>query len=69
MHWKRVRPDYSIAEQRISDFPRFPFRAVLVDTGRHFLPVPLLLAHLDAMSYNKMNVRYCFLASVFQKSI
>ena len=51
-----VQPDYSIAEQSISDFPRFPFRAVLVDTGRHFLPVPLLRAHLDAMAYNKMNV-------------
>ena len=29
---------------------------VLIDTGRHYLPVPLLLAHLDAMAYNKMNV-------------
>ena len=33
-----------------------PLRAVLIDTGRHFLPVPLLLAHLDAMAYSKLNV-------------
>jgi hexosaminidase len=51
-----VQPDYSIREQSIVDFPRFPFRAVLIDTARHFLPVPLIMAHLDAMSYNKMNV-------------
>lgn len=35
---------------------RFPFRAVLIDTGRHYLPVPLIRAHIDAMAYNKMNV-------------
>ena len=51
-----VQADYSLREQTIEDFPRFPFRAVLIDTGRHFLPLPLLLAHLDAMAYNKMNV-------------
>ena len=51
-----VQPDYSIREQSITDWPRFPFRAVLVDSARHFLPVPLLLAHLDAMAYSKLNV-------------
>lgn len=51
-----VQPDYSVHEQSVVDYPRFPFRAVLIDTGRHYLPVPLLLAHLDAMAYNKMNV-------------
>eukprot|EP01048_Picozoa_sp_COSAG05_P003105 COSAG05_NODE_138_length_16837_cov_344.961286_13_plen_74_part_00 len=25
-------------------------------TGRHFLPVALLQAHIDAMAYSKMNV-------------
>ena len=51
-----VQPDYSVAEQTIEDFPRFPFRAVLIDTGRHFLPVSLLQMHLDAMAYAKFNV-------------
>jgi hypothetical protein len=51
-----VQPDLSIRKQTVRDWPRFPFRAVLVDTGRHYLPVPLLRAHIDAMSYNKMNV-------------
>eukprot|EP00040_Diaphanoeca_grandis_P019625 m.103756 g.103756 ORF g.103756 m.103756 type:complete len:963 (-) comp27515_c0_seq4:240-3128(-) len=51
-----VQPDYSIREQVIDDFPRFPFRGILIDSARHFLSVPLLQAHLDAMAYNKMNV-------------
>lgn len=51
-----IQPDYSIREQVISDYPRFPHRSVLIDSARHFLPVPLILAHLDAMAYNKMNV-------------
>eukprot|EP00041_Stephanoeca_diplocostata_P027498 m.756763 g.756763 ORF g.756763 m.756763 type:complete len:607 (+) comp23185_c0_seq3:84-1904(+) len=51
-----IQPDYSIREQVIVDYPRFPHRSVLIDSARHFLPVPLLFAHLDAMAYNKMNV-------------
>ncbi len=51
-----LQPDLTILEQSVDDWPRFPFRAVLIDTGRHFLPVSLIEAHIDAMSYNKMNV-------------
>jgi hypothetical protein len=51
-----LQPDLTILEQSVDDWPRFPFRAVLIDTGRHFLPVPLIEAHIDAMAYNKMNV-------------
>ncbi|CAF1661930.1 unnamed protein product, partial [Adineta ricciae] len=40
----------------IHDWPRFPYRGVLLDTARHFLPVPILKQHLDTMAYNKFNV-------------
>ncbi|KAI8499287.1 hypothetical protein Bbelb_230510 [Branchiostoma belcheri] len=40
----------------ISDSPRFGHRAIMVDTARHFIPLPYILQNLDAMAYNKMNV-------------
>ncbi|XP_035665448.1 beta-hexosaminidase subunit beta-like [Branchiostoma floridae] len=40
----------------ISDSPRFPHRGIMIDTARHYLPLPFILHHLDAMAYNKMNV-------------
>ena len=40
----------------IVDYPRWPFRALKIDTSRHFLPVPILKAALDGMEAAKMNV-------------
>jgi hexosaminidase len=40
----------------ILDFPRFSYRGVMIDTSRHYIPVPVLKQNLDAMSYNKFNV-------------
>lgn len=40
----------------IYDAPSYPYRGLLVDTARHYLPMELLLTNLDAMSMNKLNV-------------
>ncbi|XP_056602811.1 beta-hexosaminidase subunit beta isoform X2 [Triplophysa dalaica] len=40
----------------ISDFPRFAHRGVLLDTSRHYLPLKVILANLEAMAINKLNV-------------
>ncbi|XP_011499053.1 PREDICTED: beta-hexosaminidase subunit beta-like [Ceratosolen solmsi marchali] len=45
-----------IRMQRIRDFPKLPHRGLLIDTGRHFIPVQDILLTLDGMSYNKLNV-------------
>lgn len=40
----------------ISDRPAFPWRAVLLDTSRHYFSVPTILKQLDTMSLVKLNV-------------
>ncbi|KAK6012758.1 glycosyl hydrolase family 20, catalytic domain protein, partial [Ostertagia ostertagi] len=51
-----VRNQYRIRSASIQDQPRFPHRGTLIDTGRHFLSLSIILQHLDVMSQNKMNV-------------
>ncbi|XP_001368242.3 beta-hexosaminidase subunit beta [Monodelphis domestica] len=47
---------YVINETEVTDFPRFPFRGILIDTSRHYLPLKTILMTLDAMAFNKFNV-------------
>lgn len=42
----------------ITDFPRYPWRGVLIDSSRHFLTVSAIKVTLDAMSYNKLNTMH-----------
>ncbi|XP_022048773.1 beta-hexosaminidase subunit beta isoform X2 [Acanthochromis polyacanthus] len=46
----------SINATAISDFPRFAHRGILLDSSRHFLPIKVILANLEAMAMNKFNV-------------
>ncbi|KAH3745562.1 beta-hexosaminidase 1 [Pelomyxa schiedti] len=39
----------------IDDGPRFPHRELLIDSGRHYLPISTIQAVLDSMSYVKAN--------------
>ena len=40
----------------IDDRPRFSFRSLMIDSSRHFLPVPFLKHIIDAMAANKLNI-------------
>lgn len=40
----------------IKDKPRFPWRGLLVDSARHFMPIKDILRQLDGMAAAKMNV-------------
>ncbi|XP_050965533.1 beta-hexosaminidase subunit beta isoform X2 [Labeo rohita] len=46
----------NINKTEISDFPRFAHRGILLDSSRHFLPLKVILANLEAMAMNKFNV-------------
>ena len=45
----------------ISDSPRFPWRGLMLDVGRHFMPLPVIYRTLDAMAAVKMNVLHLHL--------
>ncbi|VDN97120.1 unnamed protein product [Rodentolepis nana] len=45
-----------LPDAKIYDYPRWPFRSFLLDTARHFIPLPYILQFLRAMSTVKMNV-------------
>jgi len=42
----------------IEDAPRFPWRGLLIDAGRHFMPVDVIKRNLDGMAAVKMNVMH-----------
>jgi len=48
--------NFFINKAEIQDSPRFLHRGVLLDTARHFQPLSIMFANLDAMAYNKFNV-------------
>lgn len=42
----------------IQDAPRFPWRGLLIDVGRHYQPMDVLKRNLDAMAAVKLNVMH-----------
>jgi hexosaminidase len=41
---------------QIQDRPRFRWRGLLIDVGRHFEPIDVIKRQLDAMAALKLNV-------------
>ena len=47
---------YYIPATEIEDTPRFEWRGLLIDVGRHFMPVNVIKRNLNAMAAVKLNV-------------
>jgi hexosaminidase len=53
----RVTPrGFSIPAVTIDDQPRFSWRGLMIDVGRHFMPVEVIERNLDGMEAVKLNV-------------
>ncbi|MDQ8186621.1 family 20 glycosylhydrolase [Pelagicoccus sp. SDUM812002] len=47
---------YYFPVSSISDMPRFPWRGLMIDSARHFMPLDVIKRNLDGMAAVKMNV-------------
>lgn len=45
-----------VPQVKITDAPRFPWRGVLLDSSRHFLPIDVIKRQIDAMAAAKFNI-------------
>ncbi|HGY55167.1 MAG TPA: beta-hexosaminidase [Caldithrix abyssi] len=53
---------YFFPAVKIEDAPRFPWRGLLIDACRHFMPVEVIKRNLDGMAAAKMNVLHWHLS-------
>ncbi|HXA01067.1 MAG TPA: family 20 glycosylhydrolase, partial [Cytophagaceae bacterium] len=53
---------YYFPAVEINDKPRFPWRGLMLDVARHYLPMDVLKRNLDAMAAVKMNVLHFHLS-------
>jgi len=56
------RNGYYLPAVTIQDQPRFPWRGLLIDVGRHYEPMEVLKRNLDAMAAVKLNVLHWHLS-------
>jgi hexosaminidase len=59
----RITPNgFAVPAVSIKDQPRFPWRGLLIDVSRHFIPIDVLKRNLDGMAAVKMNVLHWHLS-------
>ena len=47
---------FAVPALRIQDRPRFPWRGLMIDAGRHWMPMNVIKRNLDGMAAVKLNV-------------
>src|SRR6266446_7014160 len=59
----RITPQgFAVPVVSIQDTPRFPWRGLLIDPGRHFLPVDVIKRNIEGMAAVKLNVLHWHLS-------
>jgi len=59
----RITPQgFAVPVVTIDDQPRFPWRGLMIDAGRHFMPVSVIERNLDGMEAVKLNVMHWHLS-------
>jgi hexosaminidase len=53
---------FAVPAVTIKDQPRFPWRGLLIDVSRHFIPLEVLKRNIDGMAAVKMNVLHWHLS-------
>ncbi|WP_213804180.1 family 20 glycosylhydrolase [Granulicella sp. dw_53] len=53
---------FAVAAVTIDDKPCFPWRGLMIDAGRHFMPLDVIRQNLDGMEAVKMNVLHWHLS-------
>lgn len=53
--------EWYFPEVEVMDQPRFPWRGLMIDVSRHWIPKEVILRNLDAMAAVKMNVLHLHL--------
>jgi len=53
---------FAVPAATIKDQPRFPWRGLLIDVSRHFIPLDVLKRNVDGMAAVKMNVLHWHLS-------
>lgn len=57
-----IEPGFQVPAVHIEDHPRFPWRGLMLDVSRHWMPVAVVKRNLDAMAAVKLNVFHWHLA-------
>ncbi|MBS1853072.1 MAG: family 20 glycosylhydrolase [Acidobacteria bacterium] len=59
----RITPQgFATPAVSIQDKPRFPWRGLMIDSGRHFMPLDMIRRNLDGMEAVKLNVLHWHLS-------
>ena len=53
---KTKNPKISIPQLEISDYPRFQYRGMHLDVGRHFFPISFIKKYIDYLALHKLNI-------------